>query len=85
MTYAERLVLLQRIEKLSRLTEARGATRSEAHAALAKIRVLKERLYPRPAGVYVEGWPGEVTCSHQVWYQFGIHSICATCRKTFHR
>lgn len=85
MTYAERLKLSQTIEKLAQLTETRGATKAEALMAREKITVLKARLYPRPTGVYVEGWPGEVTCSHPVWYQFGIHSICATCKKTFHR
>lgn len=58
MTYAERLKLSQTIEKLSRLTEARGATQAEALMAREKIVVLRDRLYPRPTGVYVESWVG---------------------------
>lgn len=70
LTYAERLKLSQRIEKLARMTEARGATKAEALLAREKILVLKDRLYPRSHGVYVEGWPGEVLCEHlvSVWY-----------------
>jgi len=69
------------IEKLSRLTEARGATQAEALRAREKIRVLNDRLDLRPLGVYVEGWPGEVTCSHPVRYQFGTALVCGVCRK----
>jgi hypothetical protein len=83
LTYAERLKLSQRIEKLARLTVARGATKAEAAMAAQKIRVLRDRLYPRSQGLYVEGWPGEVLCEHRIWYRLGIHKICAECRKTF--
>jgi hypothetical protein len=81
MTPTERLKLSQTIEKLSRLTEARGATAAEALLARQKIAVLTARKIAASHGVYVEGWPGQPVCLHEVVYRFGSADICGVCRK----
>jgi len=68
------------IEKLSRLTENRGATKEEAARAAAKVRDLKARL-PKSRPVYVEGWPGQPTCEHQPDRATYYHNQTLVCRK----
>lgn len=69
------------IEKLSRLTEDRGATKAEALCARKKMAELAATLTPRYQGLYVEGWPGQPVCAHTTIYRFGPHTICGVCRK----
>jgi hypothetical protein len=69
------------IEKLSRLTENRGATKAEALSARKKIAELAAKLTPRYQGLYVEGWPGQPVCTHKIVYRFGPHFVCGVCRK----
>lgn len=63
------------IEKLRRVTQARGATPAEEALAREKIRVLSSALPQAPKrvdrwstrpDVYVEGWPGQRVCRHQL-------------------
>jgi hypothetical protein len=69
------------IEKLSRLTEARGATKAEALSARKKIAELAAKLTPRYQDLCVEGWPGQPVCTHKIVYRLGLHLVCGVCRK----
>lgn len=63
------------IEKLRKVTQARGATPAEEALAREKIRVLSSALRQAPKRmdrsstrleVYVDGWPGQPICHHQL-------------------
>lgn len=79
------------IEKLQRLTEARGATKAEAALAAEKVKRLQATLpKARPSHpgvkaytVYVDGWPGQPKCEHQPdranYYRTKGKMVCRKC------
>lgn len=73
------------IEKLSRVTQARGATQAEASLAAEKIRQL-QGLKPRRPEVYVDGWPGQPKCAHRMLKSVDTRrgvAVCAQCGYEF--
>jgi len=88
----------ERIQKLSALTEARGATKAEAATAQAKIAEIRERIRKEreakaaeihklfhQAPKYVEGWPGQKPCEHR---RYSLHNrtgmaVCHDCHMAF--
>lgn len=73
------------IEKLRRLTTARGATEAEAKAAKKKAADLEARLpktrHPEQK-IYVDGWPGQPHCDHiadRTTYQKNKKLVCKKC------
>lgn len=74
------------IAKLSRLTEARGATPAEAACAREKVARLEQTLpkttRPYRDPVYVEGWPGQPVCDHypdRARYDVDKKLVCRKC------
>jgi len=75
------------IEKLSRLTENRGATKAEALMARKKIAELAAKLTPQYRPVYVEGWPGQPQCDHipdRATYHNNKSLVCKKCGYLYH-
>ena len=79
------------IEKLRRLTVARGATPHEAEVAKKKADDLEARLH-KPDGfvkqkVYVEGWPGQPKCEHvpsRTSWEKSRTLVCKKCGCLYH-